>query len=205
MSNFPESYCINLAHRSDRWESVQEEFKRIGVLDKVKRFGAISLSDNVDRQRGYVGCTVSHFAVLSQHVKGSIGVFEDDVRFINNTADILQKAFEQAPSDWDMIYLGANPTHQMDRHSENLLRVTQAFCTHAMIFNDTGIIKYILENLSLFERIDTFFMHHIQPKFKVFITDPIIATQANGHSDVTGVQNNYHDMIINNFNQFRPK
>ncbi len=205
MNNFPESYCINLAHRTDRWDSVQEEFKRIGIADKVKRFGAISLANNVNKQRGYAGCTISHFAVLSQHVKGPIGVFEDDVRFINDAPAVIEKALAQAPADWDLIYLGANPTHAMYRHSENLLRVTQAYCTHAMIFNDTGIIKYILENISLFERIDTFFMHQIQPKFKVFITDPLIATQANGLSDVTGVQNDYHDLIINNYNQFRPK
>ena len=35
---FDEIYCINLDHRKDRWQHAQEEFKKVGILDRVQRY-----------------------------------------------------------------------------------------------------------------------------------------------------------------------
>ena len=38
---FDEIYCINLDKRVDRWNSAKEQFKKLGIDNKVKRFSAV--------------------------------------------------------------------------------------------------------------------------------------------------------------------
>ena len=39
---FDKIFCINLDSRPDRWESVQKEFDKVGILDRVERFSALT-------------------------------------------------------------------------------------------------------------------------------------------------------------------
>lgn len=198
MDDLGEKYCINLASRPDRWKSVSAEFSRVGVLG-VKRFEAVPC---VPHGSGFVGCRESHLGVLSlcKDVK-RFTVFEDDVCFMRS--DFLgqvSKAISEAPLDWDMLYLGANPLVPMARYSESLFRLKKGYCTHAMVFNNHRVVDFILSNRSSIRKIDVFYADVVQEKFNVFITYPLLATQADGRSDVTRMKNNYHDLIINNYN-----
>ena len=38
---FDKIFCINLDSRPDRWEQVQKEFDKVGILDRVERFSAL--------------------------------------------------------------------------------------------------------------------------------------------------------------------
>jgi len=38
-------YCINLDHRKDRWNKVQQEFKKIKIQNKISRFSGINASN----------------------------------------------------------------------------------------------------------------------------------------------------------------
>ena len=55
---FDAIFCINLDKRPDRWIHAQEQFKKIGILDKVKRFSAI------ERKDGRLGCIKSHLEII---------------------------------------------------------------------------------------------------------------------------------------------
>ncbi len=39
---FDKIFCINLDSRPDRWKQVQKEFDKVGILDRVERFSALT-------------------------------------------------------------------------------------------------------------------------------------------------------------------
>ena len=89
-------YCLNLKHRSDRWELASAEFKK--HLLHVERFEAIEHENRV------LSFNLSMVAILKQSVNG-VTIFEDDVLFVN---DQFHLHYYSAPKDWDLLYYGGN-------------------------------------------------------------------------------------------------
>lgn len=193
-------YCINLDHRHERWKNVQHQFDKLNLREQVTRFSAIN------EQPGYVGCRKSHLEVLEKCKNlATFMIVEDDLEFIHNPelTETLEKAFQQLPFDWDMLYLGANLQEPIEQYSENLFTLKGSFCTHAMIFNSRSLVQFILDigKKYFIKKIDVFYRDHVMPKYNVFITHPMVATQADGYSDITRRQNAYSNQMIENFNR----
>jgi len=172
------TYCINLDHRTDKWENTVEESKKIGV--DLIRFPAI-------RERvGHDGCRKSHLKLLSETVgEGIFMVTEDDFKIIvDDPIGITLKAYSQLPDDWDMFYLGATLNEPLEQYSENLYRLKRAWATHAFIYNNqNGVVDYILKNHNT-KKFSVFLCDDVQFKFNCYITYPMVATQRAGHSDI---------------------
>jgi GR25 family glycosyltransferase involved in LPS biosynthesis len=203
--NLEKTYCINLHHRTERWISVQPEFARLGIVPD--RFEATKM------HQGYIGCMMSHLAVLERAKKDNCGCFmvaEDDIRVVGDDPQgVLQKAMAQLPSDWDMLYLGANPQEPIKRYSENLFMLKNGWTTHAMVFNNSdkknSVVDFILQNQQSVwehERIDVYYADVIQQMFKVFVVNPLVASQSNAYSDITRKHNFYFDLIKDSYEKF---
>jgi GR25 family glycosyltransferase involved in LPS biosynthesis len=187
---FDEIYCINLDHRIDRWEKVQKEFESVGLLPKVKRFSAIKEKD------GRLGVIKSNLAIVKMAKEKGLNnvlVFEDDVHFINDTVDILEKALSQIGNlDWWLLYLGAN-THEplkfFTKSKPNLLILKSAFACHAFCYRnktyDFFIRKYEgLEKVEYGDILDVFMAQYFQKKNICLLVNPIVATQSASYSDI---------------------
>lgn len=112
----PEVAVISM--NPERLKKVAQEFKAIhttfkpfpgvrATRDDVRRFGndckVICPADSA------IGCLMAHRQVWEYMIqKGMpcIAVFEDDVRFAENFADVFPKAFAELPVEWDLLYLG---------------------------------------------------------------------------------------------------
>jgi GR25 family glycosyltransferase involved in LPS biosynthesis len=189
---FDEIYCINLDHRTDRWEKAQKEFYRVGVLQKVKRFSAIQEKD------GRLGVIKSNLAIIKiAKEKGlkNVLVFEDDVHFIqeNNPIETLEKSISQIGNlDWWLFYLGANthePLQLITKSRPNLLILKNAFACHALCYKnktfDFFIRKYEgLEKVEFTDILDVFMAQYFQRKNLCLVVNPIIATQSASFSDI---------------------
>lgn len=71
--------CINLLERDDRYDMISEEFKRIGIADRVHWH-----RPNRHKESGRIGCFESHLAVFKAALAAGAPfavVCEDDVRF----------------------------------------------------------------------------------------------------------------------------
>lgn len=194
---FDDIYCINLNERKDRWEKVKLEFDKVGLLNRVKRFPAIKMSD------GRLGVIKSNLEIIKIAKKNNLKnvlVFEDDVHFINNPIEVLEKSLSQIGNlGWWLLYLGAN-THQklelVTKSKPNLLILKNAFACHAVCYNektyDFFIKKY--DNLVKVEYndiLDVFMANYFQKKNLCLVVNPIIATQSASFSNIENRFVNY--------------
>jgi GR25 family glycosyltransferase involved in LPS biosynthesis len=188
------AYVINLDSRPDR----MEKFTQNIFPFEVKRFPAITASCGED------GCTFSHLAVLRE-VGNDLNnypfvVFEDDCVLIEPWCKV-EKAISQLPNYWDALWLGANPKQKLKRHSENTFQLKNAWCLHAVIYNNPFMVEYILNyhNTPAGKNLDIFYCKNLMEKFNCFITYPIMATQLSDKSDIAPCITNNYDEIISNY------
>ena len=118
---FEEILCINLDRRQDRWELMQSEFKKIGILSRVKRFSAI------EDQNGEKGCFESHMqCILYAREKKlkNILIFEDDVVFLPcyDEKKIAKSIDVLSDHSWEFYYMGGLERRIKPRPEYNKLK-----------------------------------------------------------------------------------
>ena len=178
--------------------------------DKLKEFNSQYFPFFVERFSGLLaakvglGCTLSHLTILEKKHTFPFIVFEDDCTIIESW-DVLDKAINQLPNDWDMLYLGANVTAPVIHYSENLVRLKGAWMAHAIIYNSQSVIDYILSNRKIPEKviIDDFYRTNVHAKFNCFMVTPMMAVQRPGKSDVRGGRfRDYTNVVKSNFEKY---
>lgn len=188
-------YCINLPERTDRFENAYRELSSIGITD-------INWHHGQKTSWGHTGCTQSHVDVLKKcRTLNRFTIFEDDIQFINNPLNLLGLVEKQLPRQWDLLYLGANVYEPLQKFSENIYHLKGAYCTHAIVYNNREVADYIIFHQNNIRQIDVFFREFVQKVFRCYIVSPIIATQADGHSDIVKKHTSNTRMFIDNFNQ----
>ena len=85
---FREIYCINLDRRFDRWDKVQKEFEKVGILDRVQR---VSGEVHKDGRIGLIKSFLKIFKDVKERNVENVLIFEDDVSFINNPVENLKR------------------------------------------------------------------------------------------------------------------
>jgi len=197
---FDEIWCINLDHRTDRWEKVQKEFDSVGLLSRVQRFSAIKHSD------GRIGIIKSNLALMKMAKEKNLKnilIFEDDVHFINDSIGTLTNALEQIGTlKWSTIYLGANTHTKLEiiTHSKpNILQLKNAFAAHSIAYNNNVFNIFInkyegLEIIEYNDILDVWLANSIQKKNLCLVLNPIITTQYESYSDIEKRDVNYSFM-----------
>lgn len=189
------AFCINLDHRTDRWQSAKQQIETNGF--DLERFSAIQLKP------GFAGCHESHLKVLefiSAMNEFPVAVFEDDLDFIS-PINVMHKAIEEA-GEFDMLYLGCDPQEKMVKVDEHLLKLGKAYQTHAIVYGSKRVVDYILANSRKERKIDVFICEHVLHPFNCFSTFPMVVKQSDGFSDITNMEVNfdhiekkYYDMV----------
>ena len=149
---FDKIYCINLDSRTDRWEQVQTEFEKIGILDRVERVTAITTDElpydprprknkNASDLLGQFACASSHNKctklAIQQNAKNYL-VFEDDFYFRDYDADYLNTCINELPIDWRLFSFGYNTWSQKNikSYSANLNKMNGFGLAHAYAINE---------------------------------------------------------------------
>lgn len=191
---FDSIFCINLDRRKDRWEESKREFESVGILDRVLRFSAI------EHENSCFGNHLSHARILElANLRGytNVLIFEDDVNFFPNALENLTKSLNDVPSNWDMIYLGANlDCYPAYKFTTNLARITGAFSTHAygINFNLFHSLIKINRDFSTIHN-DVAYAHKIHPNYNCFLTVPLVAGQRDSYSDIQKKVMSSNDMF----------
>lgn len=186
---FQEIYCINLDHRTDRWEHACSEFVKLGIIDRVIRFSAVKEED------GRVGVIKSHLNIVKKARDTKLDnvlVFEDDVQFIGeDPIGILRRAINQISEiEYFLFYLGANIHSSLDKLQENLLKARVAYGAHAICYNRRIYDLFIgyFDGMCRIDRrediLDVYLSEKFQANYECLLLNPMIATQFNSYSDI---------------------
>lgn len=184
LKNCP-TYVINLIERNDKKIYIEKLFK-----DKKIKFEFYRPTKNSNPKKG---CLESHLHLIKNAIKNNyekILIFEDDVKFLKSIHKM-----EEPPDDWNMIYLGGTVHRVMDTKNEHYTRV-QTWTTHAYFINlkDNDFVNKIMEMENYNEEVDRFYLEKIHPKYKCYMTNPMIAIQKEDYSDIEKREVNYDFM-----------
>lgn len=185
---FPLIYCINLKNRPDRWDKVQKEFKKIGIISE--RFDAIENKENP-----VYGCSESHIEILTHAEKQNknVLIFEDDVEFINVNNNEIEKAVQElSKTEWEIFFLGGNILRPAFQISKHLARLSQCYSAHAYGINANFIT--FLKDAAIKKRnypIDVIYGDLIVPNIRAYITIPMFAIQSSGYSNIEKKEMDY--------------
>lgn len=67
---------------------------------------------------------------------------------------------------------------------------------HRLRHVHTGLVDHILADRDRIRKIDVYYCDELMEKYTVFITYPMVATQAAGSSDITRRTNGYHHEFL---------
>jgi GR25 family glycosyltransferase involved in LPS biosynthesis len=194
------AYCINLYYRKDRWKTAAMQFAKHGL--NVERFNAIDgmeFTKSYPARPGNCGCNLSHFLIIqAAYIMGlpAILIFEDDVVLHADFVRLMNECIRQLPYEWDMLMLGGSHREAPEPFRPNLLRVKKAFCTHGYIIRESMYAE-LLQRMLPFDKPQDELLTEFQKTHRIFITDPPLAWQDPGFSDIEGRIMNYSHIKSN--------
>jgi len=198
-------YCINLDRRKDRLIQVNKEFekhniknvKRVEAIDgKDLDIGQIVSKDKSICSAGDIGCTMSHLRVLNRAIKMGLKsylVFEDDAQFHPNFNELHRQYWEQVPRDWDMVYLGASHIGEITKVSDNIVKMSKSYTTHAIIINNS-IYKPLKEVWGQANEKVDIGISSLHSTYNCYCFFPNIVWQIDGYSDILGKEVQYEHL-----------
>jgi hypothetical protein len=140
------AFCINLDRRPDRWIKAKKEFEKVGW--SIERWPAkqYEKSPYPNMPIGAAGCLDSHKSIWRECRKNKIemvAVFEDDLVFPSDFAEVFPKAFSELPDDWRLWHLHSSGIRQSQSYvplGKYLTRLTtHGWGTHGYIMKGSCI------------------------------------------------------------------
>lgn len=190
-------YCINLAMRPDRWEKVQEEFKKMGPNYKLERFNAVR---HYPAKIGLVKSWVKLVQMAKRKGLKELFIIEDDLLLCNNAAKIFEETYKELPEDWDLFsggfyWLGNN----FQIVKPGLAKVGDFSSTHFLLIRDTmydTILKahedYVNEE-TVPGNIDRYLGYKsLKGELNIYVAWPMFAKQEDGYSNILSKETNYN-------------
>jgi glycosyl transferase family 25 len=199
---FDKVFYINCNHRTDRKESIESIFDKLGCVN-YERIEAVYLPDN-----GALGCAKSHLLALNESIKlnlNNVLILEDD--FILNVSpkafNKKVKKFFETSIDWDVLMLSTNLVKHKKTNFDFLNKVIEAQTTSGYAVNKNYMEK-IINNfkeaeilLDGAERINGWYKDAIDQHWKTLQNDnwlsfcPTLGKQSDGWSDIENREVSY--------------
>ncbi len=185
---FPPTLVINLADRPEKWKQTCESFAQFPV--KLERLDAVKASP------GWKGCTASHFKAIKLAKERNydwVLILEDDAQL---SKDGYAQFMEVLPTlyrrreEWD-IFLGGATMVENVKQTCSVPRLYQAgaYTTHFCLIH-RGVYDKILNTYDD-GPIDVYY----KKKMRLWMTNPHIATQRPGPSDIENGNTNYNKLF----------
>jgi len=198
------AYYINLAHRTDRKEHVEEQMAKIGI--NAKRFNAIRMAN------GAVGCTMSHLKLLELALTNNFShilIVEDDITFLDPELFKQQfnKFLELHQNNWDVILLAGNNMPPYIAPDDTCIKVTRCQTTTGYLVNG-HYIKILAQNVKMGlthllnkpQETNKFaidkFWFVLQQASRWFLITPATVIQKTDYSDIEKRVVNYEKIMV---------
>lgn len=198
MNNFDIVYYINLDHRKDRFDHINNELAKTNIdKNKINKIEGIYI-----KTFGILGCAKSHIKTLEtflktpEHIQNCI-IFEDDFIFIKEMEEVnkLINLFFNEIKEFDVLMLSSNILNARDTKYSFLKKIIDAqtlsgYCVSkkfALI-----LLANYKESVSILEKIGykthtycfDIWMKQLQPKSNWYSINPLIGKQIESYSDI---------------------
>jgi len=157
------------------------------VIPNIERF--LNNKDNEDgyntrykdeiihdrRKLGSLGCTLSHISLLKNMIKNNdefVCVLEDDAILDKQFFEKIQKALNDVPEDWDIIFLGFSCAYSHDNRckkndsikkiKDNIHSINYIYGSYGYLINNKGARKIIDNIYPIWWHVDTMYSFLIQ-------------------------------------------
>ena len=200
---FPTAYFTNMDYNQSKAENTTREVEKIGITP-TRIPGVVYTGTSSKEWNGWIGCGLAHLngLRLARELNQNVLMFEDDVVFVDDYINIIHNAVNELPENWDMFYLGANITGTVNQVSTYIGRLTSARATHSYGVNKNFLNKLItlLEERVESKPIDCIYADEVCPGNYCYITIPMVTTQRDGFSDISGTTVSYSSWMTQRFN-----
>jgi glycosyl transferase family 25 len=203
LDDIKNAFYINLEHRTDRKEHVENELDKIGI--KATRFNAIKMTN------GAIGCSMSHLKILEEAKKNKLShvlIVEDDITFLDSELFKTQinKFFELHENNWDVVLLAGNNIPPYENIDDTCVKVTHCQTTTGYLVNGHYInvlannVKMGLTQLlnkpseKIKFAIDRFWFV-LQSASRWYLITPLTVVQREDYSDIEQKVTNYQNMM----------
>ena len=203
LDDIKHAFYINLEHRTDRKEHVENQLATIGL--KGERFNAIKM------ENGAIGCSMSHLKLLQEAVKNNLPhilIVEDDITFLEPEVFKTQinKFFELHQNNWDVVLLAGNNMPPYEKIDETCIKTSRCQTTTGYLVNG-HYIKILMQNIkmgltNLLNKpddkmnfaIDKFWFI-LQQSSKWYLIIPLTVIQREDYSDIEKRVTNYENLM----------
>ena len=190
---------INLEHRLDRKQHVENQLNKIGITS-FERFNAIKLPN------GRLGCSLSHLKCLEMaKVSGweHILIIEDDIQFLDPSLFVKQlQTFLSTHKVWDVLLIGGNVVPPYQPIDSSCIKVKKCQTTTGYLvrshYYDTlmeniraGMNKLLKDQENHFLYAIDKYWFQLQEKDSWYLIIPLTVAQREDYSDIEKKLTNY--------------
>jgi glycosyl transferase family 25 len=204
LSDIRHAFYINLEHRVDRREEIEQELSVMGI--NAQRFNAICTTN------GAIGCTMSHLRLLDDAINNNYShllILEDDIQFLEPEKFKINfnKFLELHKNNWDVIIFSGNNVPPYIPVDETCIRVTRCQTTTGYLVNGNYLrvlrnnIKEGLEKLIKNPQMHYYFAIDkywfcLQQFDNWYLIIPPTVVQRESYSDIEKKITNYKNVMI---------
>lgn len=190
---FEMQVCLNHPNAKKRWDDSVIEFSKVGI-NNVLRFSALP---DIGPHESFNNSVRAIVKAFYQGNSNTLLFLEDDIFF--RTTDHLNAALSELPTDWDILYFGANLIQKdfkkPEKYSAHLHRVFNAWTTHCFAIK-RNVAEFIIANQpGASERMFDNWLSDNLHIFNAFVINPMIAWQKPGKSLIWQSEINYSDIF----------
>lgn len=190
-------YYINLDHRIDRRQEIENELSSMNIKqEQIHRIPGVV----AEAGKGAIGCTMAHINTLTHFLEQTqhetCVVFEDDFKFIVDFKQVEHsiKEFFDEIVNWDVVLLAGKMSINTNEPRKSCHRVFNITTTSGYIVNRTMapvllqnykegleklLKKYNLQKYAIDE-----YWKRIQEESKWYAFKPLLGTQRESYSDI---------------------
>jgi GR25 family glycosyltransferase involved in LPS biosynthesis len=207
MELFKNTFFINLEHRTDRLNHIQNEFIKMDIIGE--RINAVKA------KVGGIGCTLSHIRCLEEAKKRDyeyVFICEDDISFTNPELfkQQLQKFWDNKEIQWDILLIGANVVPPYHMCGDYCARVFNSQTTTGYVVKQS-MYDVLLENFKESSQMQMknpgqpgisnpyaldIYWKRLQPQYFWWIITPLTVTQYENHSEIENRVTNYNHLML---------
>lgn len=145
LNDIKNAFYINLDHRTDRREHVENELSKVGI--NATRFNAIKM------ENGAIGCSMSHLKILQDALKNNLDhvlIIEDDITFLDKELfkNQINRFFELHGNNWDVILFAGNNMPPYKIIDDTCIKVSRCQTTTGYLVNG-HYIKVLAQNVKM--------------------------------------------------------